>query len=363
MVGKVKLSVITPCFNSRRWIGSCVASVRDQISDEALKRSAELVENVETLRSLNDLNGFDGFNATVPVAVHHHIQDGGSTDGTRGFLEKLAAVDGSSLVVDGGSETLDNEHSATYQLTFASEADKGMYNALNKAFAATAPSDTTQLATSDVPHPTSYNSIVGHLNADEQYLPGTLRFVADFFEKHPKVDVLFGAVVVTDAEGNYICSRMPLKPQLWHTQVCHLATFTASMFFRRSAIEKLDCYFDESFQTAGDADLICRMLKAKLKMATVRRYFSVFVDSGDNLAETSQGRLEMRRMATYAPRIVQRLHNLIEGWQKGRKLFGGIYFMKPFTYQFFDKDLSLKQHNVRAPSGVWRNRRPANRVS
>jgi hypothetical protein len=238
-----------------------------------------------------------------------------------------------------------------------------MYNALNKAFAATAPSDTTQLATSDVPHPTSYNSIVGHLNADEQYLPGTLRFVADFFEKHPKVDVLFGAVVVTDAEGNYICSRMPLKPQLWHTQVCHLATFTASMFFRRSAIEKLDCYFDESFQTAGDADLICRMLKAKLKMATVRRYFSVFVDSGDNLAETSQGRLEMRRMATYAPRIVQRLHNLIEGWQKGRKLFGGIYFMKPFTYQFFDKDLSLKQHNVRAPSGVWRNRRPANRVS
>jgi glycosyltransferase involved in cell wall biosynthesis len=334
MNSAMDFSIITPCFNSIRWIGQCIASVRGQVAPEAQK-SDDLISD---LRSPISESG-------ASLRVHHHIQDGGSTDGTRGFLEKLAAVDGSSLVVDGGSETLDNEHSATYQLTFASEADKGMYNALNKAFEKVAPNNQSPIANN------SRDSVIGHLNADEQYLPGTLRFVADFFEKHPKVDVLFGAVVVTDAEGNYICSRMPLKPQLWHTQVCHLATFTASMFFRRSAIEKLDCYFDESFKIAGDADLVCRMLKARLKMATVRRYFSIFVDSGDNLGIKKEGLLRNK-----SPCILKKMSGILTLFHRIRKILRGSYILPPFSYTFVTRDLTVVRFKVRKTVGKWFNR-------
>jgi len=324
-------SIITPCFNSIRWIGQCIASVRGQVAPEAQK-SDDLISD---LRSPISESG-------ASLRVHHHIQDGGSSDGTVEFLKEYVGKQPAT---------------GSYQLTFASEADNGMYNALNKAFAATAPSDTTQLATSDVPHPTSCNSIVGHLNADEQYLPGTLRFVADFFEKHPKVDVLFGAVVVTDAEGNYICSRMPLKPQLLHTQVCHLSTFTASMFFRRSAIEKLDCYFDESFKIAGDADLVCRMLKARLKMATVRRYFSIFVDSGDNLALSEEARKERGRMVARAPLWARKAAFVIEKVHRARKFFSGSYRLRRFQYQFISgRDSAAKRVTVIKPVGRWETR-------
>jgi len=129
------------------------------------------------------------------------------------------------------------------------------------------------------------------------------------------------------------------------------------MFYRRSAIEKLEIYFDESFKTAGDADLICRMLKAKVKMGVVRRYFSVFVDSGDNLAETPVGRQEMARMARFAPLCIQRCHNLVEGWQKVRKLFAGSYFLRRFSFQIILTSMVCKQVDILKPSGAWKTRR------
>jgi glycosyltransferase involved in cell wall biosynthesis len=324
MNSAMDFSIITPCFNSIRWIGQCIASVRGQVAPEAQK-SDDLISD---LRSPISESG-------ASLRVHHHIQDGGSSDGTVEFLKEYVGKQPAT---------------GSYQLTFASEADKGMYNALNKAFEKVAPNNQSPIANN------SRDSVIGHLNADEQYLPGTLRFVADFFEKHPKVDVLFGAVVVTDAEGNYICSRMPLKPQLWHTQVCHLATFTASMFFRRSAIEKLDCYFDESFQTAGDADLICRMLKAKLKMATVRRYFSVFVDSGDNLALSDAAKSEQQQMIRKAPTWAQKCPQIVEIHHRLRKLLNGAYKIKPFRYRFIRSDGSIDLHKVEHPTGRWLNR-------
>jgi hypothetical protein len=409
----MNISIITPCFNSDQWIRQCIASVRHQLGEVCLHEprvSAEAlnVKNVETPGgSLNEpptleyltmqtpqptpacghpseggellkspplegcRNGGVGFstycettsqslsalmcndlNTTVPVAVHHHIQDGGSSDGTVGVLQQLGTEifgqgsESNGSASDNGCPITDN-----YRLSWSSAPDDGMYNALNKAFAAVAPNNPSQI-TND-----SHESVVGHLNADEQYLPGTLQFVADYFKQHPEVDVLFGAVVVTDADGSYICSRMPLKPQLLHTQVCHLSTFTAAMFFRRSAIEKLDCYFDESFKTAGDADLICRMLKAKLRMATVRRYFSIFVDSGDNLALSGQARAERERMAAGAPLWARKAAFVIEKVHRARKFFSGSYRLRRFQYQFISgRDSAAKRVTVTKPVGRWETR-------
>ena len=80
------------------------------------------------------------------VTVEHIVMDGGSSDGTVDWLKQRPEIDA------------------------VSEKDRGMYHALNKAIGrATA-------------------SIIGHLNCDEQYLPGTLQRVLTYFESHPEVD-------------------------------------------------------------------------------------------------------------------------------------------------------------------------------
>jgi glycosyltransferase involved in cell wall biosynthesis len=71
----MKLSVITPSFNSSRWLPACVASVR---------------------------------HATGGSQYEHWVVDGGSSDGTRDFLKSKSGV------------------------RWISEPDRGMYDALNK---------------------------------------------------------------------------------------------------------------------------------------------------------------------------------------------------------------------------------------
>ena len=86
------ITIITPGFNQLDYLKRAIASIRDQVSGGVLKRPNGLVESVEG--SLNEnptstCDGLDGLNATaVPVAVHHHIQDGGSTDGTVDWLRQ-----------------------------------------------------------------------------------------------------------------------------------------------------------------------------------------------------------------------------------------------------------------------------------
>ena len=73
--------------------------------------------------------------------------------------------------------------------------------------------------------------IVAYLNCDEQYLPGALSAVQQFFDAHPGVDVLFADFVVVDGAGNYLFHRKVQKPLLHHTWVSHLAAFTCATFF------------------------------------------------------------------------------------------------------------------------------------
>ncbi|MCC5847514.1 MAG: glycosyltransferase [Verrucomicrobia bacterium] len=292
----MNFSILTPHHNQLDYIKRCVKSVRDQL---------------------------DGTHSSF--ALTHLIQDSDAT----GLSERQLR------------ERLGGEKSGPegYQMKIHCEKDEGMYDALNRAYAR------------------SDGEIVGHINCDEQYLPGTLAYVHDRFLKEPDLQVLSGAVVITYPDGSYCCSRKPVKPGYLHTLVCHLSLFTAATFYRRSFLESIGVFFDTRFRAAGDADLFTRILKSKAKIRTTGKYFSLFAETGTNLALSHVAKEERKLRLKEVPPIIVRMQPLIELHHQIKKLVCGVYFLKPFSYEFITNDLQRTHIQVDAPTGIWRDRR------
>ena len=115
--------------------------------------------------------------------IRYHIQDGGSTDGT---LEKLAAW----------QERLTENKQPIFckgiEFTYASEADKSMYEALTKGFA----------ALDDAPE----DAFMTWINHDDLLLPGSCALAAKLASQFDKKDVAWftGTHNVTARDGSPI---------------------------------------------------------------------------------------------------------------------------------------------------------------
>src|ERR1043166_8988089 len=75
------------------------------------------------------------------------------------------------------------------------DKDAGIYDALNRGFRR------------------GTGELFSYLNCDEQYLPGALKQVHDFFAAHPDIEALFADSIVIDPDGNYVCHRPSLVPR------------------------------------------------------------------------------------------------------------------------------------------------------
>lgn len=131
------------------------------------------------------------------------VMDGGSTDGTLQLLENYSG-----------------------RLTWFSEPDKGQSDALNKGIA----------------H--AQGEIIGWLNSDDLYLPGTLQKVADYFTNHPDCDWLYGRCRIVDDENREIRKMITwyknLVSRKFHLPLLLIENFISqpAVFFRQSAFEK-----------------------------------------------------------------------------------------------------------------------------
>lgn len=249
------------------------------------------------------------------VEVEHIIVDGGSTDGTPEWLKTQS------------------------HLRWVSEKDNGMYDAINKGL---------RMAKGD---------LLAYLNCDEQYLPGTLAAVADYFEQHP-AEILFADALVIDEEGRYICSRQVIRPMYYHTALCQLNTLTASTFFRREILDRYNAYFDMSWRVAGDAVWMLNLLKQNARMQVLRRYTSAFTDTGDNLALSPKAQDEARRLRAVVPAWAARLDWFWTLIHRLRRLAYGLYRLSPFTYSIYtpyspDRRVEFR---VDKPAFFWRSR-------
>lgn len=251
------------------------------------------------------------------VACEHIVQDAGSDDGTLDWLPHDPRV--KAFI----------------------EKDAGMYDAVNRGL---------RRANGD---------ILSYLNCDEQYLPGTLAAVEKFFHENPGVDVLFGDFVVVDVEGNYCFHRKVQTPQLYHTWVAHLPAFTCATFFRRRIVSEFGIFFDASFRVVGDGEWMLRLLRQRVQMAVLRRFTSVFTLTGKNLGTTPEGLREASELFNSAPRWARLLTPLLVMQHRLRRLAGGVYFQKPFSYEIYTSKnpVSRTAHEVTRPTFRWNTRR------
>ena len=144
------------------------------------------------------------------------------------------------------------------------EKDAGMYDAVNRGY---------RRATGD---------ILAYLNCDEQYLPGALAAVEEFFQKHPQVEVLLAGSIVTDGDGHYVCHRHSLVPSPHHIWY-RFSALTSSIFIRRSVISERRLFFDTKWRDLGDLHWVRELLRQGVSLADAPIFTSIFADTGDNM--------------------------------------------------------------------------------
>jgi glycosyltransferase involved in cell wall biosynthesis len=294
----MKFWIVTPSYNQLGWIKMCIASVADQ--------------------------GGDG------VEVHHHVQDALSEDGTPEWLDHYAQD-----VKKSNSEN--NRAQPAYTFSYSSEKDDGMYDAINRGW---------KLAAKDV-------DVVAHLNCDEQYLPGALQMVAEYFSQNSDKDVvLYDMIVVNDA-GEYICHRRSLQPYAWSSRYC-IGGFTATTFQRALVTRQKKCYFDTKWRNFGDKVWYNELHSAGCCFDVCNEIVSLFTDTGENLNWTDEGLKEKklyedlflggRRIGTS---LVARLNGL-------RRAIKELRIKPPTSYAMFQKNHDKRiMMLIDKPTGLW----------
>jgi glycosyltransferase involved in cell wall biosynthesis len=274
----MKFHIVTPSFNSVEMLKLCMASIADQ--------------------------------SCVGVVVHHHVQDGGSQDGTADYLESYFS-DVQQKKAAGDMEG--------YSFSYCSEPDEGMYNAINRGW---------DRAAYDV-------DLIAWLNCDEQYLPGTLAFIAEKFESNATLGVAFGDLHMLDENGGFICYRKAHQPHWPMISADYLYTLSCTMFLRKLIFDS-GIRLDEQYKAVADEDFVVRVLRNGYHSRHFKRYFSVFANTGENLSLTESAKAEARTFAMSAPRWVRRLRIPLKCVRLLAKLMNGCYRQpKPLRYQIF----------------------------
>lgn len=194
------------------------------------------------------------------VRCDYVVQDGGSTDGSveiiRSHERRLHA--------------------------WESIADRGQSDAIAKGFAKTSGKPT---------------DIMAWINSDDFYMPGALRFVAEYFARHPEVDVVYGHRVVVNREGQEIARWYLPKHD---PEVLRLNDFVPqeTMFWRRQIWDEVGG-IDTSFQFAMDWDLLLRFQEAGAKIVRVPYFlacFRVHPQQKTSALISTQGQAEIDRL-------------------------------------------------------------------
>jgi glycosyltransferase involved in cell wall biosynthesis len=161
----------------------------------------------------------------------HIIIDGGSTDGTIEILKKYS------------------------HLTWISEQDNGQSDAINKGLARIS------------------GDIVGWLNCDDFYLPGTFIKVADELSaEYP--DAIYSNSRYVDESGNITAEQITQSASKWMSLFrCYIPSET--FFFKRSILRD-KILIDPGFHICMDMEFFAHILYKGYKVKKVNDFFAHF---------------------------------------------------------------------------------------
>jgi len=249
------------------------------------------------------------------VQLEHIVQDAGSDDGTLDWLPQDKRV--KAFV----------------------EKDGGMYDAVNRGYRR------------------AQGDILAYLNCDEQYLPGALRAVREFFEQHPDIEVALAGTIVVDGNGQYLCHRHSLVPHpfhMWH----RFSALTSSLFIRRRVIHERGIFFDTRWRDLGDFHWVLALMKQRVPMAVFDHFTSTFADTGENMNLKPNAIREKAETQGMAPLWARLLKPMWIMHHRLRRIGGGHFSLKPTSYSIYT--LASPEHRVRfevsKPTAVWWNR-------
>lgn len=210
----------------------------------------------ETLRSVLE---------QTQINCEYFVQDGGSTDGSVDLIRSFEKSD-----------------SVVRLAAWESARDNGQADAIARGFAKTSGKPTDLMA---------------WINSDDFYLPGALAFVADYFARHPGIDVAYGNRILIDENSREV-GRWFLPQH--DDAVLRLNDFVPqeTLFWRRRIWDKVGG-IDSSLKFAMDWDLLLRFQEAGARIVRLPFFpacFRIHPAQKTSAAMHSAGQAEIDRL-------------------------------------------------------------------
>lgn len=219
------------------------------------------------------------------------------------------------------------------------EKDSGMYDAVNRGFRR------------------AQGEILAYLNCDEQYLPGALKTVGDFFDAHPDVEAVFSDTIVTHSDGSYICHRPSLVPGK-HSMWIRFPVLTCAIFLRRSVVHERGIVFDTKWRDLGDFWWIREFVLRGVRMAVLPELTSIFADTGDNMNLKANAARERAEKWRVTPQWIKLLKHFWVVQTRARIALRGHTSRAPFDYSIYTMASPERRAAFHAgnPTTFWKGR-------
>ena len=176
------------------------------------------------------------------------------------------------IIIDGGSTDKSVEIIKRHEKDISrwiSEKDNGMYEAMNKGL---------RIASGD---------ILAYLNSDDLYLPDTIKTVVDYFQRNPKIHLVYGDCDFIDSKGQFLFTYR--YPEFrWRRYVAmNWSSIPQQASFWRRDIHKQLGYFDPEFEMCGDFDFYARVGRY-FKIGHLKKPLAVYRLHKKSLSSTRQ---------------------------------------------------------------------------
>ena len=168
------------------------------------------------------------------------------------------------VVQDGGSSDASPQIIARHAgrlRAWESTPDQGQGDAIRKGFAR-------------IEGELQPDDVMAYLNSDDFIVPRALRFVGEYFARHPEVDVVYGHRIIIDGEdrevGRWVMPRHDPAALEWIDYVPQ-----ETLFWRKRAWD-LAGGIDPNFHFALDWDLLARFQRAGCRMVRLPYFLGCF---------------------------------------------------------------------------------------